>query len=331
MHGTQVAGISAADTNNGLGIAGALGPTVTTRLIPVKVLAAESNPMLVSGSTTDIVEGVSYAVAQGASVINLSLGSANKSAALCNAIGAARAAGTLVVAAAGNAGLDNDTFGFYPASYPFDNVVSVMASDKSDRILLGNSNHGCESVDIAGPGEAIRTPIVASGSFLDDSGTSMAAPFVSAAAALVRSMNPKWTPAMVREHLMDTADKGTLRNAANGRLNMLNALTSPVKLRTGSVPKLVASQTVITVKWKQKTHTRACPTVYVRLLPAGTVGTHDACSDAATCRELATNVPVANKKATVTLPTLATTRARIRVGCDGSGLFSEHGPFQITL
>jgi subtilisin family serine protease len=328
-HGTEVAGIAGATVND-VGIAGAAGPATQILLMPVKVLKSGDNPLMVSGSTPDIIQAIDYAVAHGASVINASLGSGGKSIELCQRIRAAGDAGVLVVAAAGNAGLNNDSFPFYPASYPLDNIVSVMASNKSDTILLGDSNHGCESVDLAAPGEDIATPIEAAGQILADSGTSMATPFVSAAAALVRSMNPDWSPAQVRQHLMDTATDGTLHNAANGLLNMHDALISPIQIRANGAPQSATAGTTVIVKWQQTVNSRACPTAYVRLLPAGPIATHDDCSNAATCIELATGVSAGSGQASVIIPAVATNHAYWRVGCDGSGLFSERGPFTVN-
>jgi hypothetical protein len=330
-HGTEVAGIAGAATDNNYGIAGALGPTTVVTLMPVKVLAPEENPLNISGTTDNIAAGITYAVNQGAKVINLSLGTSANSVGLCQVIRDAGDAGVLIVAAAGNAGLNNDSTPFYPASYPFDNVVSVMASNNADEIFLNHSNHGCKNVDLAAPGEQIATPIKLNQGFLKGDGTSMAAPFVSATAALVRAMNPDWTPAQVRGHLMDTTKERSLQNGSNGLLNMRDALMSPVQIQEQSLATSVTSGTSVTLKWKEVTHSRACSTVYVRLLPHGSVATHDNCSDNATCIELAIGQPVANGKATLTIPAMASTlNAFWRIGCSASGFFSERGPIKIN-
>ncbi len=118
-HGTHVAGIAAAATNNGIGVAGtAWGP----QLMTVKVLG-------VSGSTalySDVAAGILYAAGNGANIISLSLGGPSPSATLCDAVSTAVAKGKVVAAAAGN----NDTVVYYPAMCP--GALAVAATDPSD-------------------------------------------------------------------------------------------------------------------------------------------------------------------------------------------------------
>lgn len=330
-HGTQVATIVGAVTNNAYGIAGTTGPAARVRLVPVKVMEPESNPMFVSGTTSDIVDGIGYASnVSGVGVINLSLGSAYKSPAMCEAIRRAGDKGIVVVAAAGNAGLDNDTspLATRPASYPLGNIVSVMGTAEGDALMTGKSNFGCTSVDIAAPGAHVAT-MSRDAKPDSPSGTSMAAPFVSAAAALVKSMNPAWTPAQIRAHLVDTADRFKVMNAANGRLNLRKALTSPVRFDASGVPSRWTAGSTVSVAWKETLRSRACPTIHLWLLPDGSTAAHDDCDDPATCRVLATSIAAASKLASVSVPQIAATAARLRIGCDGGGLFDESGPIAV--
>jgi thermitase len=200
-HGTHVAGIAAAAGNNAIGGAG-VAPGA--RILPVKVLAQDG-----SGSTSTVVEGIRYAVAAGARVINLSLGSAFDSWALREAVQEAVAQGVVVVAAAGNNGT---TTRFYPAAYP--GVMAVGATTQDDA-RASFSNHG-EWVTVAAPGQSIYGPVLGGHGYM--SGTSMAAPHVAGAVALLMAANPTVTASRLKEIVATTGapvtgfeGNGTLR------------------------------------------------------------------------------------------------------------------------
>ena len=191
-HGTHVAGTIAASTNNATGIAG-IAPNVT--IMPVKVLGADGQ-----GYWSDFLEGVDWARTHGASIVNLSLGSslsAAQVAAFQPTFTAARQAGVLVVAAAGNS---NTSSSFYPAS--FDKVTSVSATTNADA-KASFSNFG-PKVDLSAPGASI-TSTYRDGTYRSLSGTSMATPHVAGVAALIRSLHPEYTPAKVETALEETA------------------------------------------------------------------------------------------------------------------------------
>lgn len=196
-HGTHVAGTIAAQTNNGIGVAG-IAPGVT--IMPVKVM--DSNGQ---GYWSDFLEGVDWARTHGADVINLSLGgtlSLSQAAAWQPVFDAAWEAGVVVVAAAGN---NNRNEPFYPAS--FHHVISVAATTNSDA-KASFSNFG-PAVDIAAPGQSI-TSTYADGGYYSMSGTSMATPHVVGVAALVRSYHPELTVDEVESAIEMTAlDLGT--------------------------------------------------------------------------------------------------------------------------
>lgn len=147
-HGTHVAGIIAAAANNGKGVAG-IG--YNAKIMAVRVLDATG-----SGTTADIVEGINWAVAHGAKVINMSLGGSTYDAAFYNALAAARDAGVIVACAAGNDGLDIDSTSnqSYPAEYDLANIITVGAVDQAYAAATF-SNTGVNSVDIAAPGTNI--------------------------------------------------------------------------------------------------------------------------------------------------------------------------------
>ncbi|HOM72503.1 MAG TPA: S8 family peptidase, partial [Armatimonadota bacterium] len=231
-HGTMVAGIAAAAGNNMEGIAGvAWGCPI----LPCKVIASNGY-----GLEDDAARAVVYAVDLGAKVINMSL-SGDHTPALEAAIDYAWSKGCLCVCASGN---ENRSTPTYPASYT--NALAVGASNEFDQRCTaldwgaGGSNYG-SYLDVVAPGSYI----VSCGYFLYDlglayepydtqSGTSAAAPFVSGVAALIWSIHPEWTNAMVKHHIEHTADDitdygvGFDIHTGWGRVNAYRALSEPI-------------------------------------------------------------------------------------------------------
>jgi len=186
-HGTMVAGIAGATTNNGIGIAGGAWKG---KILPVKVL--DSN-----GSATDfdISYGIKWAVDRGADVINLSLGGPGASSILQNAIDYATARGVVVVAAAGN---DHSSEPNYPAAA--NGVIAVGATDSTGK-LASFSNFG-SWIDLTAPGVNLTTTTLGSGAtYGRGNGTSFSAPLVAAAALLLRSADPSASPATITDRL----------------------------------------------------------------------------------------------------------------------------------
>jgi subtilisin family serine protease len=200
-HGSHVAGIVAA-LNNDIGVVG-VGPQID--LYAIKVLNANG-----SGYLSDVIEGIEWAISNKMDIINLSLGTSADSQTLHDAISAAKNAGIVIVAAAGN----NGGPVLYPAAYP--EVIAVSATDESDN-LASWSSRGPE-IDLSAPGVSIYSTYKGT-SYATLSGTSMAAPHVTGAAALVLNSpvgtydfnsNGKWDPDEVKQKLQDTAkDLGT--------------------------------------------------------------------------------------------------------------------------
>ena len=179
-HGTHVAGIIGARAGNGIGGAG-LAPDAS--LMIVKVLDDHR-----SGTASGLAEGIRYAVAHGATIINTSVNGDGTSRALQEAIRAAGATGALIVASAGNDGRDIDANPSYPASYADPSIVAVASVGPAGD-LSGFSNRGLTAVDVAAPGESVLST-ASDGGYELRSGTSMAAPFVSATLALMQSASP---------------------------------------------------------------------------------------------------------------------------------------------
>ena len=151
-HGTHVAGTIGASGNNGTG---GTGVCWTSTIMPLRVLGSTG-----SGTTADIIAAIDYATANGAKVINMSLGGPGGSTGdlTDQAIARANAAGVLVVIAAGNDGTDNDTTPSYPAAYTQPNIIAVAATTQSDA-LASFSNFGATSVDIGAPGTSILSTV----------------------------------------------------------------------------------------------------------------------------------------------------------------------------
>ncbi|MDT7883385.1 MAG: S8 family peptidase [Thermoflexus sp.] len=228
-HGTHVAGIAGANTNNGQGVAGVCWGC---GLLAVKVLGADG-----SGLTSWVADGIQYAAYWGAAfgkrtVINLSLGSPYPSSVLADAVAYAQGKGALIVAAAGNDGVNEL---FYPAAYP--GVIGVAATDSADQQAFF-SNSGAH-VDLAAPGVQILSTMLDS-QYASMDGTSMATPHVAGVAGLVWSARPALTASQVCGALLRTAvDLGTSGRDdiyGYGRLNAEAAVRSVVPPPPGPPP-----------------------------------------------------------------------------------------------
>jgi type VII secretion-associated serine protease mycosin len=194
-HGTHVAGIAAAGTGDGVGIAG-VAPAA--RIIPVRVLDAQGR-----GSSSDVARGITWAVDHGAEVVNLSLGGPH-SIAVATAVDYAETHGVLVVAAAGNDGPTGAAN--YPAA--LDDTLAVASQDEGGDVSWFSTRGAY--VDITAPGSGIVSTYK-DGRWAYMSGTSMAAPHVTGAAALLLAAEPGLTPAQVRARIVGTAaDRGAV-------------------------------------------------------------------------------------------------------------------------
>jgi serine protease len=216
-HGTHVAGTIGAIGNNGVGVTGI---NWQVSIAALKFLDSSG-----SGSTSNAVLALNYATAKGIKITNNSWGGGGFSQSMFNAISAARNAGAVFVAAAGNSGSNNDTTANYPSNYAVDNVVAVAATDRNDQ-LASFSSYGANTVDLAAPGVSIlsTTP---NNTYSSYSGTSMATPHVSGAIALVWSQDSSLTYSQVISRILSNVDPVTGLNgkvASGGRLNVNKAL-----------------------------------------------------------------------------------------------------------
>lgn len=185
-HGTHVSGTIAARRNNGIGIAG-VAPDAT--VMPLKFLDRNG-----AGNVGDAIAAIEYAVKNGADVINASWGGPAYSAPLEAAIRRAGEEGVVFVAAAGNEGSNNDVSPTYPAAMNLPNLLAVAATDRADD-LADFSNFGRGTTSIAAPGSEILSTLGNGYGYY--SGTSMAAPHVSAIAAMLRSKDQGLSPTAV--------------------------------------------------------------------------------------------------------------------------------------
>jgi thermitase len=191
-HGTHVAGTIGARGNNGLGITGVAWQ--------VKLAALKAgNPGGFYGD--DIIQAFNYACAKGMRIVNGSFGGYGDLPGLRDSIEACPT--TLFVFAAGNHAVDIDYDPLYPCAYGSANIVCVAASDPLEE-LAWFSNYGPRAVDLAAPGEGIYSTVP--GAYDTYDGTSMAAPHVAGAAALVAAHRPALTTSELRGALLNSAD-----------------------------------------------------------------------------------------------------------------------------
>ncbi len=222
LHGTLVAGVASAVTNNGIGVAG-IG--FKSKIMPVKV--AQENITDPTSRERLIVygfEGIKYAADNGAKVINCSWGGGGFSQAEQDVINYAVSKGALVVVAAGN---DNTSAYEYPAAYK--NVLTAAATGYND-IRSYFSNYG-SYVDLCAPGTSIYGTFQPN-AYTSGSGTSFSAPQVSGLAALVFAKFPNYTPLQVAQQIrvncdnIDSVNPGFEYQLGSGRINAYKALTN---------------------------------------------------------------------------------------------------------
>jgi len=234
-HGTVVAGIIVAKTNNSVGVAG-IAPDVS--IMPVKVLGDNG-----SGYWSDFISGLNYAVAHGAKIVNMSLGSTLSSSYISSyqpAFNAAYAAGVTVIASAGNDG--NGTVN-YPCA--FTHVICVAATDNANaHASFSNVN---SYIDISAPGVNIASTFT-NYTYAMDSGTSMSAPHISAVAALILSAHPADSPTQIEAALESTATHlgtaGINTTFGAGQVNAGAAVDTIAPTGSISLPAYTTSTTV---------------------------------------------------------------------------------------
>lgn len=233
-HGTHVAGIVSARSNNGTGVA-SIG--FSCKLMCVKA----TNSV---GSVTNGYDGIVYAAASGAHIINMSWGGPTASTTGQNIVNYAVSEGCILIAAAGN---DNVNTQFYPAAY--NNVVSVAATTSSNS-KASFSNYG-SWIDVSAPGNNIYSTTVGN-SYGNKSGTSMASPMVAGLAGLMKSLNPNMPNSDLINCLLSTAANINAQNPSfigqlgSGRIDAAAAMACvAASLNNAPVADFVASNTTL--------------------------------------------------------------------------------------
>ncbi|MBK9293302.1 MAG: S8 family serine peptidase [Oligoflexia bacterium] len=220
-HGTHVSGIVV-----GVGDSIFQAPSSATRIqiMPLKFLDSEG-----IGATSDAIKAIYYAVNNGAKVINNSWGGGNYSQALVEAIAYSYTHDVSFVVASGNMAKNNDSSPTYPASYNVPNVISVAATDDLDNMAYF-SNYGKSTVGLSSPGVNILSTWP-NGYYAYLSGTSMAAPFVSGVAALMKLKSPQMNSYQMKNILLSSVDqKSNLNNyvQSSGRVNVLSSVNNAI-------------------------------------------------------------------------------------------------------
>jgi subtilisin family serine protease len=226
FHGTHVAGLVGAATNNVVGVSGA---GYDTPIVPIKINF--NSPSIVQ----DVAEALNYAIGVSPAAINMSFGGTQFNPSWADALARARSAGIVPVASAANDQQQRPGFTFYPAAH--NGVIAVGATTPSDQIAFFSSTGAF--VDISAPGDPIlstwdrrlQSNVGATGYFVDG-GTSMAAPIVSGLVALIKSRRPDLTADEIEGLIEATAvDKGLAgkdQNYGYGRIDAGRALASAV-------------------------------------------------------------------------------------------------------
>ena len=254
-HGTHCAGTIAAVGNNGIGIAGV---TWNCKIMPLKFLNSQGN-----GYISDAISAILYTNKMGVPIISNSWGGL-ESQSLKDAIDASPA---VVICAAGNTAANADNNPVYPAAYTNSNIISVTATDYHDK-LASFSNYGVTSVDLAAPGVSIYST-APSGGYKYLNGTSMATPYVSGVAALLKSQNPSMTVAQIKSRILSSCDilpSLSGKVATSGRLNAAKALGISAPTPTPSpTPIITQTPTQVPTAYPTPTVTRTltqAPTAY---------------------------------------------------------------------
>lgn len=218
-HGTHCAGTIGALGNNSAGVSGVCWQV---SLLGLKFLNATAN-----GFESDAAEAVAYATGLGVTLTSNSYTGTTYTQVMKDAIDQAHQAGILFVAAAGNNGNNVEVYPEYPAAYSSPNILSVAATTRTDG-LASFSNYGATQVDLAAPGNEINSTLSGGGYGLKN-GTSMAAPHVAGACALLKGYKPALTHLQLRDLVLNTVNPLASLSGkcvSGGRLNLYNAMVA---------------------------------------------------------------------------------------------------------
>ena len=305
-----------------------MGVNWTAEIMPLKFLGSTG-----SGSTSNAIRAVDYAVANGAKLSNNSWGGGGYSQALYDAINRANGQGSLFVAAAGNGGSDsvgdnNDTTPHYPSSYDLNNTIAVASTTRTDE-RSGFSNYGPKSVDLAAPGSSVYSTLPGN-AYGSKSGTSMATPHVSGALSLLLSKEPTLSHTQAKERLLSNVDKPNINGsnplagkvASEGRMNasrLVGGETPDVSPRTVTATSPtsgasgVARKTSVTATFSEAISPVSLTASTFTLVKDGTTTPVSATVTLSSDGKMATMTPTNN----TSLNSRTTYRATVKGGTDG--------------
>ncbi len=234
-HGSLTAGIIGDVGDNGIGSAGVAW---SVQLMILKVFGSSGG-----GTADNLAAAIDYAVTNGAQIINASWTTqptfkGDEIDILKEAVARAQEAGVLVVAAAGNEATNIDEEPVFPASYSFDNIISVAALEKDSSRLLSHSNFGKNSVSVAAIGDELVGAYL-KGGYATLTGTSAATAVVSGVSALMLATNSSLKPKEIRDILMTTSDPLRVLTGLVASSGSLNAYES---IAQSKIPKTLSVQ-----------------------------------------------------------------------------------------
>lgn len=216
FHGTHIAGVVGAVTQNSLGVAGMIK---NVKLMTVKMM----DPVL-GGTVENAIESMVYAARNGASVIVASWGHTENNLALKDAVTLVGKSNVLFVTSAGNDWMNTDHTPYYPACFDNENLISVAATDERDYIPAF-SNYGFKGIHLGAPGTNIFSTMP-SNKYDNKYGTSFSTPQVAGAAALLKSQFPKLSAVEIKKAILQGVDKVPQLQylvSSHGRLNVNTA------------------------------------------------------------------------------------------------------------
>lgn len=227
-HGTHISGIIGAQGGNGFGMVG-VSPKVT-----LMTLKYYDPKVPGANNLRNTIQAIKYAVKMGANIINYSGGGTEYSAEEFGAIKEAEKKGILFIAAAGNEKSNTDETGkhYYPADYDLSNIISVTAVNEKDTKVLPSSNYGINTVDLAAPGDQIRSTLPGN-TVGKMTGTSQATAFVTGVAVLVMAHRPEFAAADVKKYLLRTGDEYPTLLSKTGNAKLLNSYKALTMLDKG--------------------------------------------------------------------------------------------------
>ncbi len=250
-HGTHVAGTIGAVGNNGVGV---VGVNWNVKIMPIRIE---------SFFDSAIVEGMEYAISNGAHVMNHSWGGyAGASQAIIDIFNLAEQSGVICACSAGNNSVDTDPLvGYrYPSALPNTNIIVAVSTDQFDQ-RSSFSNWGADTTDIGAPGSDIYST-QPGGGYQSMSGTSMASPHVAGACALVWSVNPLMPFSEVKDHLLFNVDKlGAMQGlcVSEGRLNLARSVQGAIDAMADILPPIPTQ-----MQWEDEPTAVGLQTIYMK-------------------------------------------------------------------